>query len=85
MCRDDDYDNDLFLGAWNGVSEGDDDKFSVSSFVMSGFRIMRTGNRVMKRLLVLIFLNVAYSTAELFIGLFSGRVGMINVFLVACL
>ncbi|KAG5555524.1 hypothetical protein RHGRI_006239 [Rhododendron griersonianum] len=75
VCREDDH-NDLFLGEWNGVSG--EDKFSVSSFAVSGFRIMRTGNRVMKRLLVLIFLNVAYSTAELFIGLVSGRVGLVS-------
>ncbi|XP_058204755.1 metal tolerance protein C2 [Rhododendron vialii] len=75
ICREDDH-NDLFLGEWNGVSG--EDKFSVSSFLVSGFRIMRTGNRFMKRLLVLIFLNVAYSTAELFIGLVSGRVGLVS-------
>ncbi|KAI8562077.1 hypothetical protein RHMOL_Rhmol03G0006900 [Rhododendron molle] len=75
VCREDDH-NDLFLGEWNGVSG--EEKFSVSSVVVSGFRIMRTGNRAMKRLLVLIFLNVAYSTAELFIGLVSGRVGLVS-------
>lgn len=32
----------------------------------------------MKRLFLLISLNVAYSTAELLIGLFTGRVGMIE-------
>ncbi|KAE8726607.1 putative Concanavalin A-like lectin protein kinase family protein [Hibiscus syriacus] len=40
------------------------------------FRVMRTGNRQMKRLLIMISLNVAYSTAELAIGLFTGRVGL---------
>lgn len=45
------------------------DKFSI-------FRALRSGNRQMKRLFLLISLNVAYSTAELAIGLFTGRVGM---------
>lgn len=44
------------------------DKFSI-------FRAIKTGNRQMKRLFVLISLNVAYSTSELAIGLFTGRVG----------
>lgn len=32
----------------------------------------------MKRLFLLISLNVAYSTAELLIGLFTGRVGLVS-------
>lgn len=32
----------------------------------------------MKRLFLLISLNVAYSTAELAIGLFTGRVGLVS-------
>lgn len=47
--------------------------FSIVSLVLGG---LRSGNKQMRRLLVLISLNVAYSTAELFIGLFSGRIGM---------
>lgn len=47
--------------------------FSFVSLVLGG---LRSGNKQMRRLLVLISLNVAYSTAELFIGLFSGRIGM---------
>lgn len=43
---------------------------------LSCFRALRSGNRQMKRLFLLISLNVAYSTAELAIGLFTGRVGM---------
>lgn len=43
------------------------------------FRVMRTGNRQMKRLLIMISLNVAYSTAELVIGLFTGRIGEILI------
>lgn len=45
------------------------DNFSI-------FRALKTGNRQMKRLFLLISLNVAYSTAELAIGLFTGRIGM---------
>ncbi|CAK9169963.1 unnamed protein product [Ilex paraguariensis] len=51
---------------------------SILEFVLSGLRIIRSGNRPMKRLFVLISLNVAYSTAELCIGLFSGRVGLVS-------
>lgn len=58
--------------------KGSDEKYSVLLFVLSGFSIMRSGNRPMKRLLLMIFLNVAYSTAELFIGLLSGRVGLVS-------
>ncbi|KZV53318.1 hypothetical protein F511_07612 [Dorcoceras hygrometricum] len=39
---------------------------------------LKSGNRQMRRLFVLIFLNVAYSTAELFVGLFSGRIGLVS-------
>ncbi|PRQ51518.1 putative cation efflux protein [Rosa chinensis] len=39
--------------------------------------MLRSGNRHMKRLFLLISLNVAYSTAELCIGLFTGRVGLV--------
>lgn len=49
---------------------------SFSSFVFSLFRNIRSGHRYMKRLLLMISLNVAYSTIELLIGLFTGRVGM---------
>lgn len=62
---------DKFSGEGNGSA----DKFSVLLFVSSVFRIMRSGNRYMKRLFVMISLNVAYSTAEFTIGLFTGRVG----------
>jgi len=58
-----------------GESKGPAEKFSVSLFVSSVFRILRTGNRYMKRLFLMISLNVAYSTSELAIGLFTGRVG----------
>ncbi|KAJ4831069.1 Metal tolerance protein C2 [Turnera subulata] len=45
---------------------------------LSVFRALRSGHRPMKRLFVLISLNVAYSTAELVIGLFTGRVGLVS-------
>lgn len=55
-----------------------DDNLSFIELISSVFGVLRTGNRPMKRLFVLISLNVAYSTAELFIGLLSGRVGLIS-------
>ncbi|XP_023903472.1 metal tolerance protein C2 [Quercus suber] len=61
-----------------GESKGPAEKFSVSLFVSSAFRILRTGNRYMKRLFLMISLNVAYSTSELAIGLFTGRVGLVS-------
>ncbi|XP_012087779.2 metal tolerance protein C2 [Jatropha curcas] len=51
---------------------------SVLYSVISVFRAVRSGNRQMKRLLMMISLNVAYSTAELAIGLFTGRVGLVS-------
>lgn len=64
------FENDKFSSAGNGSAE----KFSLLSF----FRIIRSGNRYMKRLFVMISLNVAYSTAELTIGLFTGRIGLVS-------
>ncbi|KAJ4971881.1 hypothetical protein NE237_004980 [Protea cynaroides] len=54
------------------------EKFSFLLLVLSAIRIIRFGNRPMKRLFMMISLNVAYSTAELFIGLLSGRVGLVS-------
>ncbi|KAE8704643.1 Metal tolerance protein C2 [Hibiscus syriacus] len=54
------------------------DKFSGFDSVLWVFRVMRTGNRQMKRLLIMISLNVAYSTAELAVGLFTGRIGLVS-------
>lgn len=55
------------------------DKFSgggnESAETFSVLRMVRSGNRYMKRLFLMISLNVAYSTTELAIGLFTGRVG----------
>ncbi|XP_011075260.1 metal tolerance protein C2 [Sesamum indicum] len=59
-------------------SKGFDEKFSGFSFVPLILGGLRSGNRNMRRLFVLISLNVAYSTAELVIGLFSGRVGLVS-------
>ncbi|KAK1261279.1 Metal tolerance protein C2 [Acorus gramineus] len=41
-------------------------------------RLIRSGNRPMKRLFVMISLNVAYSTMELIFGLLTGRVGLVS-------
>ncbi|MFS7947672.1 hypothetical protein Hanom_Chr06g00550991 [Helianthus anomalus] len=54
------------------VGRGSD---SVSAFVFSLLSVVRSGNRLMKRLVMLISLNVGCSTAELVIGLLSGQVG----------
>ncbi|XP_074307017.1 metal tolerance protein C2 [Silene latifolia] len=62
----------------SGKFLGVEEKLSLFEVVSSVFRVLRTGNRPMKRLFVLISLNVAYSTAELFIGLLSGRVGLVS-------
>ncbi|XP_027349397.1 metal tolerance protein C2 [Abrus precatorius] len=51
---------------------------SFPSFVFSVFRNIRSGHRYMKRLFFMISLNVAYSTAELLTGLFTGRVGLVS-------
>ncbi|KAE8731160.1 Metal tolerance protein C2 [Hibiscus syriacus] len=61
-------------GAFEAKEPESADKLSV----LWVFRVMRTGNRQMKRLLIMISLNVAYSTAELTIGLFTGRVGLVS-------
>ncbi|XP_057547291.1 metal tolerance protein C2 [Amaranthus tricolor] len=55
-----------------------EEKLSLIDLILSVFRQLRTGNRPMKRLFLLISLNVAYSTAELLIGLLSGRVGLVS-------
>ncbi|XP_052173258.1 metal tolerance protein C2 [Diospyros lotus] len=61
-----------------GEEEGSDEKPSIFTHLLSGFRILRSGNRPMRRLLLLIFLNVAYSTVELCLGLLLGRVGLVS-------
>ncbi|XP_010257479.1 PREDICTED: metal tolerance protein C2 isoform X2 [Nelumbo nucifera] len=59
-------------------ADGSSENFSFLLFVFSAFQIIRSGSRPMKRLLMMIWLNVAYSTAELCIGLFTGRVGLVS-------
>lgn len=56
-------------------SRGSSEKFSLLLFVWS---IFRSGSRPMKRLFVMIMLNVVYSTAELSIGLLTGRIGLVS-------
>ncbi|XP_047962928.1 metal tolerance protein C2 [Salvia hispanica] len=51
------------------------DAFSFVPLILGG---LRSGNKQMRRLFVLISLNVAYSTTELFLGLFSGRIGLVS-------
>ncbi|KAI3740117.1 hypothetical protein L2E82_30536 [Cichorium intybus] len=48
------------------------EQFSISASVFSFYNVIRSGNRPMKRLVMLISLNVACSTTELLIGLLSG-------------
>ncbi|XP_057983058.1 metal tolerance protein C2 [Malania oleifera] len=63
---------------FTGEEKSSTEKISAFWLVTSAFRLIRSGNRPMKRLFILISLNVAYSTAELFIGLLSGRVGLVS-------
>lgn len=51
-------------------------KGSVEGIWRSFSRIMRPGPRPSKKLLVLIVLNIAYSTIEFLIGLFTRRIGV---------
>lgn len=48
---------------------------SVFSLVLDFFTMIRCGNKPMKRLALMILLNVAYSSTELIVGLFTSRVG----------
>lgn len=57
-----------------------DENLSFVSFFLFIFKSARSGNKQIRKLFVLISLNVAYSSAELCIGLLSGRVGTIFVF-----
>lgn len=61
-----------------GVGSQRDSKFSVFDLMVSVIRAVRSGNRSMKGLALMISLNVAYSTTELMIGLFTGRVGLVS-------
>lgn len=51
---------------------------SLIGLVWAALPIIISGSRPMKRLFALIMLNVAYSTLELLIGLFTGRVGLVS-------
>ncbi|KAL9995537.1 putative cation efflux protein [Helianthus debilis subsp. tardiflorus] len=57
------------------VGRGSD---SVSAFVFSLLSVVRSGNRLMKRLVMLISLNIGCSTAELVIGLLSVQAGLVS-------
>ncbi|CAE5966951.1 unnamed protein product [Arabidopsis arenosa] len=67
--------NDVFYGEGKDVEIG---KVSVLDMVWEIFGVLRSGNRQMKRLFLLIALNVLYSTTELSIGIFTGRVGLVS-------
>ncbi|CAL9220499.1 unnamed protein product [Arabidopsis halleri] len=67
--------NDVFYGEGKDVEIG---KVSVLDMVWEIFGVLRCGNRQMKRLFLLIALNVLYSTTELSIGIFTGRVGLVS-------
>ncbi|KAG7576917.1 Cation efflux protein [Arabidopsis thaliana x Arabidopsis arenosa] len=67
--------NDVFYGDGKDVEIG---KVSVLDMVWEIFGVLRSGNRQMKRLFLLIALNVLYSTTELSIGIFTGRVGLVS-------
>jgi len=51
---------------------------SLFGLVWTAIPIISSGSRPMRRLFTLIMLNVAYSTLELLIGLFTGRVGLVS-------
>ncbi|PWA50804.1 cation efflux family protein [Artemisia annua] len=66
---------------YNNRVWGDEEKFSgFSGFSGFGdwFKVVRLGSRQMKRLVMLIFLNVACSSGELVVGLVTGRVGLVS-------
>ncbi|KAL9291102.1 Metal tolerance protein C2 [Arabidopsis thaliana] len=69
------YSVDVSFGEGKGVEMG---KVSVLEMVWEVFGVVRSGNRQMKRLFLLIALNVLYSTTELSIGIFTGRVGLVS-------
>jgi zinc transporter 5/7 len=66
--------SDVFFGEGKDVDMA---KVSVLEMVWEVFGVVTSGNRQMKRLFLLIALNVLYSTTELSIGIFTGRVGTI--------
>ncbi|KAG6486602.1 metal tolerance protein C2-like [Zingiber officinale] len=65
-------------GAPTFMVRGDDRKPTLLHLLMAVVEGVSSGNRSMKRLALLISLNVTYSTSELLIGIFTGRVGLIS-------
>lgn len=61
-------------GDWGSLGDGDSEKRG-KGLAGAVLRCLRSGSRPMKRLVLMISLNVAYSTAEFLIGIFTGRVG----------
>ncbi|KAL3632421.1 Metal tolerance protein C2 [Castilleja foliolosa] len=59
-------------------SKENDENIPASSLVSLILGAFRSGNKHMRQLFVLISLNVAYSTTEFCIGLFSGRIGLVS-------
>lgn len=62
-------------GASAFMVRGDGRKPTLLHLLMAVVQGVSSGNRAMKRLALLISLNVTYSTTELLIGMFTGRVG----------
>ncbi|XP_023526149.1 metal tolerance protein C2 isoform X2 [Cucurbita pepo subsp. pepo] len=60
------------------VKDKSSDKLSVLSLAFTIFENVRSGNRYMKRLFLMISLNVLYTTAELAVGLLTGRIGLVS-------
>lgn len=67
-------------GDWGDLDDGDAKKRGKAVAEAVGLagavlRGLRTGSRPMKQPVLMISLNVAYSTAEYLIGIFTGRIG----------
>lgn len=74
-----DGDDELLWTLGGGGGESKETLLSaVSSLLTSVVRAARSGSRPMKRLALMISLNVAYSLTELTIGLLTGRVGLVS-------
>lgn len=61
---------------WEGWNSGRKRSFLYQ--MVSVLLAVRSGNRQVRRLALMISLNVAYSTVELMIGLLTGRVGLVS-------
>ncbi|XP_071697734.1 metal tolerance protein C2 [Rutidosis leptorrhynchoides] len=65
--------------SFSSFSNNKKEKMSIIAFIFYLFNnVIRSGNKQMKRLVMLISLNVACSTAELLIGLISGQAGLVS-------